>query len=192
MRGTCQPKSQQRCSVESRSRRHATGQTADPAGPAFVLGKRARRRSPSRGGSPTPQPILDDIAAAVAAHVHSARKQRRKQRDSRRPVPLAVALQCAQMLLEHHKYFAFLPARVACSTIGLEAPWPAGRRSALARRLGKLGKESEIPNFKGSSLGRVPLVSADFWTSDHLSARSRSMDAFSGTRARGTLMLKRT
>jgi len=33
--------------------------------------------------------------------------------------------------------------------------------------------------------------SADFWTSDHLSERSRSMDAFSGTRARGTITLKR-
>jgi hypothetical protein len=56
----------------------------------------------------------------------------------------------------------------------------------------RAGKESEIPNFKGSYLGRFPLVSADFWTSDHLSERSRSMDAFSGTRARGTLTLKRT
>ena len=52
-------------------------------------------------------------------------------------------------------------------------------------------KESEIPNFKGSDLGRFPLVSADFWTSDHLSERSRSVDAFSGTHARGTLTLKR-
>ena len=52
-------------------------------------------------------------------------------------------------------------------------------------------KESEIPNFKGSDLGRFPLVSADFWTSDHLSERSRRVDAFSGTRARGTLTLKR-
>ena len=52
-------------------------------------------------------------------------------------------------------------------------------------------QESEIPNFKGSYLGRFPLVSADFWTSDHLSERSRSVDAFSGTRARGTLTLKR-
>ena len=50
---------------------------------------------------------------------------------------------------------------------------------------------SEIPNFKGSDLGRFPLVSADFWTSDRLSERSRSVDAFSGTRARGTLTLKR-
>ena len=67
---------------------------------------------------------------------------------------------------------------------------------ALARRVNPrvgLGaaKESEIPNFKGSYLGRFPLVSADFWTSDHLSERSRSVDAFSGTRARGTLTLKR-
>ena len=56
----------------------------------------------------------------------------------------------------------------------------------------RAGQESEIPNFKASYLGRFPLVSADFWTSDHLSERSRSMYAFSGTRARGTLMLKRT
>jgi hypothetical protein len=55
----------------------------------------------------------------------------------------------------------------------------------------RAGQESEIPNFKGSYLGRFPLVSADFWTSDHLSERSRSVDAFSGTRARGTLTLKR-
>ena len=61
------------------------------------------------------------------------------------------------------------------------------REHATARA----GQESEIPNFKGSFLGRFPLVSADFWTSDHLLKRSRSVDAFSGTRARGTLTLKR-
>ena len=42
----------------------------------------------------------------------------------------------------------------------------------------RAAQESEIPNFKGSYLGRVPLVSADFWTSDHLSERPRSVDAF--------------
>ena len=56
---------------------------------------------------------------------------------------------------------------------------------------GGAGQESEIPNFKGSYLGRFPLVSADFWTSDHLSERCRSVDVFFGTRARGTLTLKR-
>ncbi|KAH8068985.1 hypothetical protein JL721_6182 [Aureococcus anophagefferens] len=50
-------------------------------------------------------------------------------------------------------------------------------------------RESDIPNVKGSDLGHVPLVSADFWTSDHLSERSRSVDVFSVTRARGTLAL---
>ena len=62
---------------------------------------------------------------------------------------------------------------------------------AVAEVVHRAAKESEIPNFKGSDLGRFPLVSADFWTSDHLSERSRSVDAFSGTRARGTLTLKR-
>ncbi|EGB11847.1 hypothetical protein AURANDRAFT_61073 [Aureococcus anophagefferens] len=56
----------------------------------------------------------------------------------------------------------------------------------------RAAKESEIPNFKGSYLGRFPLGLADFWTSDHLLERSRSVDAFSGTLARGTLKLKRT
>ena len=66
-----------------------------------------------------------------------------------------------------------------------------GERDAAATAMAGAAQESEIPNFKGSFLGRFPLVSADFWTSDHLSERSRSVDAFPGTRARGTLTLKR-
>ena len=53
-------------------------------------------------------------------------------------------------------------------------------------------KGATFLNLKGSYLGRFPLVSADFWTGDHISKRSRSVDAFSGTIASGTLMLKRT
>ena len=64
-------------------------------------------------------------------------------------------------------------------------------KAATARVAARAGQESEIPNFKASYLGRFPLVSADFWTSDHLSERSRRVDAFVGTRARGTLTLKR-
>jgi len=66
-------------------------------------------------------------------------------------------------------------------------------RFALAQHLVCVGagQESEIPNFKASYLGRFPLVLADLWTSDHLSERPRSEDAFSGTRARRTLTLKR-
>jgi hypothetical protein len=57
--------------------------------------------------------------------------------------------------------------------------------------VGRAAQESEIPNFKGSDLGQFPLVLADFWTGDHLSERPRRVDAFPGTRARGTLTLKR-
>ncbi|KAK7242381.1 hypothetical protein SO694_00012481 [Aureococcus anophagefferens] len=42
----------------------------------------------------------------------------------------------------------------------------------------RAAKESEIPNFKGSDLGHFPLVLADFWTSDHLLERSRSVNVF--------------
>ena len=82
-------------------------------------------------------------------------------------------------------------------TLGaISAEVPPARLPQLdagARRVvdDRAGKESEIPNFKASYLGRFPLVLADFWTSDHLSERSRSVDAFSGTRVRGTRTLKR-
>ena len=45
------------------------------------------------------------------------------------------------------------------------------------------GNERDIP--RGASLGRCPLVSADFWTSDRLSERCRGVDAvFRSARAR--------
>ena len=95
-------------------------------------------------------------------------------------------------------------AAAALSAVGRSAPfflmdgdapqrrwWQNLRKGVVVEVYYRAGQESEIPNFKGSSLGRFPLVSADFWTSDHLLGRSRSVDAFSGTRARGTLTLKR-
>ena len=81
------------------------------------------------------------------------------------------------------------------SSLGaVRAACAAALRDALdhaAPAVLRAAQESEIPNFKGSDLGHFPLVSADFWTSDHLSGRSRSVDAFVGTRARGTPTLKR-
>ena len=47
-----------------------------------------------------------------------------------------------------------------------------------AKAANRAGQESEIPNFKGSDLGRFPLVLASSWTSDHLLERSRSVDVF--------------
>ena len=57
--------------------------------------------------------------------------------------------------------------------LGMLSVYAAGAR--FERHVDNEGKSQgcDIPNFKGSSLGRVPLVSADFWTSDHPSERSR-------------------
>jgi len=99
-------------------------------------------------------------------------------------------------LRQHHKQCHILnvPKTAGSFTRVRAGGWNlylnCGRRKVLpvANRAGKV---SEIPNFKGSFLGRFSLVSADFWTSDHLLERPRSVGAFTGTRARGTLKLKR-
>jgi hypothetical protein len=46
----------------------------------------------------------------------------------------------------------------------------AAAATTTARVHARAGKECGV--LKGSSLGRFPLVSADFWTGDHLSERS--------------------
>ena len=43
----------------------------------------------------------------------------------------------------------------------------------------RAAKGCEILNFEGSYLCQFPLVSAHFWTSDHLSSSSRTVNAFS-------------
>ena len=48
----------------------------------------------------------------------------------------------------------------------------------------RAGNACDVPNVKGSSLGRAPLVLADAWTSDHLLERSRRVHAFFAERAR--------
>ena len=78
----------------------------------------------------------------------------------------------------------------------LQAALRRGARDFFERHLASAvlvgaAKGCENPNFKGSYLGRFPLVLADFGTSDHLSARSRSMNVVPRTRARGTSKLKR-
>ena len=78
-----------------------------------------------------------------------------------------------------------------------EAPWhavshPFNLTLVVLDAVGaRAGQESEIPNFKGSYLGRFPLVSADLWTSDHRSARSRSAAAFLERARAKTLASKR-
>ena len=55
----------------------------------------------------------------------------------------------------------------------------------------RAGKARGIPNFEGSDLGRLPLVSADFWTRDHPSERSRNTDVFFWSARARTLTLQR-
>ena len=105
----------------------------------------------------------------------------------------AAAEACDKTLADVSDAFEFV--RDGATTTGLRAALATYDEPKLETFIVQVevraGQESEIPNFKASYLGRFPLVSADFWTSDHLSERSRSAGAVSETRARGTLTLKR-
>ena len=52
-------------------------------------------------------------------------------------------------------------------------------RKHIAQVRDRAAKGCEILNFEGSYLSQFPLVSAHFWTSDHLSSSSRTVNAFS-------------
>ena len=123
-------------------------------------------------------PGLDVLVwwARRAARARGTAAGRRRRRRPRRRYHLCVGIDSIYLYVHDTKSVA--AAGEAASLL-----------DAVQRRA---GQESEIPNFKGSFLGRFPLVLADFWTSDRLSERSRSVDAFfRNARARGTLALKR-
>ena len=129
--------------------------------------------------------ILDMVREARAVRERAARPA---------PPPAAGPWRCHVCTLaagtcEHSPHW--FARRVADARRAKDAKLDAARLEVARAVHDRAGQESEIPNFKGSCLGRFPLVSADFWTSDHLSERSRSVDAFPGTRARGRLTLKR-
>ena len=104
---------------------------------------------------------------------------------------LGSVLECARRIEDVAKHRHDLVMDYFARKRKLEAAEKAAGRAKDPHAKDRAAKGCEIPNFKGSYLGRFPLVSADFWTSGHLSERPRSVDAFSGTRARGTLTLKR-
>ena len=135
---------------------------------------RGRRGAPP-GDEPAAADVLDALSSAVAVDGHDALERAR-----------------AALVARHEAAGPPLDRRMQSSHDAVQRILFEGVVCEVRFALGRAGKGCEIPNFKGSDLGRFPLVSADFWTSDHLSERSRSMDAFSGTRARGPLMLKRT
>ena len=128
-----------------------------------------------RGGRDARMAAYAQLAAALAKRQPGLADPAWLRLAWRRPVsPRGAAVAHMDFWLQPN----FFAAALASGALDADAPCGAA-------------KESEIPNFKGSDLGHSPLVSADFWTSDHLSERSRSVDAFSVTRARGTLTLKR-
>ena len=133
--------------------------------------------NPARGDGAGGPPALDSVMLAGRWHLLDQTGAPVLAACAARGVRVEIAGAYASGLLAGGPNYEYKPA----------TPAHVARRDAWAGA----AKESEIPNFKGSYLGRFPLVSADFWTSDHLSGRSRSADAFPGTRARGTLTLKR-
>jgi hypothetical protein len=129
-------------------------------------------------------------AAAAAAAVDSKRTgygtRRVWKACDREDAPRGLRYALEQMPVGQHATITLAPEKAFGAT-GSKAHGVPPDSEVVYRA----AKESEIPNFKGSYLDRFPLVLADFWTSDHLSERSRRVDAFYGTRARGTLTLKR-
>ena len=98
-----------------------------------------------------------------------------RRADRRAPTMAARVPWRTVFLAEYGGPIAIFPAVAAAASTG-----PC---RALDLATGRAGNGRELPDFKGSSLGRSPLVSADVWTSDHLSEWSGSVDAFLGTRA---------
>ena len=173
----------------SRRRRTRTRRTARRAPRASSARTRRRRRPRSRAPR-APTAPRGPSSRSPAPPGRRARPARgRTRRAPRAPTSPSPARRRAS------------PARRASSAASARrptSPAPGATTAARIRRPGpsspartRAGQESDMPNFKGSDLGHVPLVSADFWTSDHLSARSRSVDVVSVTRARETLTLKR-
>ena len=128
------------------------------------------------------RPAADDGDEAEGEEDHAAARARVWR-------AIGGAMTAAQLYVGDKLGLYYTVARL-CELDGFATSVSVAERAGLKVRC-RAAQESEIPNFKGSDLGHFPLVSADFWTSDHLSERSRTIDVFSVTRARGTLTLKR-
>ena len=136
---------------------------------------------------------VGEACGVAAAAVAASPGKRTPRLATREPACRALLKRCAGLVVEDAEsaYDADRHVPRECGLQMAELGWPARRDDADAffvhgymhasacvtlAVLSRAGQESEIPNFKGSFLGRFPLVSADFWTSDHLSERSRSVN----------------
>ncbi|KAH8076073.1 PAS domain-containing protein [Aureococcus anophagefferens] len=115
--------------------------------------------------------VLSEPQVETLRFVEAAEALRGASRSREQERALTLA---AQLFKTHvvHASRAFAGIGLERRTAATGEIWAADdlRQEAQPRA----AKESEIPNFKGSYLGRFPPASPDFWTSDHLSERSRS------------------
>ena len=176
-RGVADAAAAARARARALRRRHARdAHVAAPGAGARGAEVAQLRAAPRRGARLPPRPAARDHPPRREAVEHPHRRRRPGQARGLRARKTLPGVQ-RQRHVHDDGHDGHVPLHGAG---GL----PRGALLGAAR-------ESDIPNFKGSYLGRSPLVSADFWTGDHLSERSRSVDAFPGTRARGTLTLQR-
>ena len=117
------------------------------------------------------------IAASDAGAAADADTRQRLAAAWRGPLPPLLAMQLAQYL-GYACHLSVVPLRAV--DVMAASPGDIGVlfSTVSAVAIVGAGKECEMTNFKGSHLGRFPLVSAAFWTGDHLSERSRRVDAF--------------
>ena len=165
---------------------------------SLEIGERSKRASALRAAL---DETYDDLRTLEAAQ--DAKPERARQtfdvldRDADGAVTLDDVLAAATEVLdgvdrerlEARFAEADADASGALDFYEFETYWRSQQRHQdgdLAARPGA-GNARDVANY----LGRFPLVSASFWTRDDLSERSRRVDAFSGTRARGTRTLKR-
>ncbi|KAH8062879.1 hypothetical protein JL720_13121 [Aureococcus anophagefferens] len=129
---------------------------------------------------------VGEACGVAAAAVAASPGKRTPRLATREPACRALLKRCAGLVVEARRGAdGRVPSE--CGLQMAELGWPARRDDADAffvhgymhasacvtlAVLSRAGQESEIPNFKGSFLGRFPLVLADFWTSDHLSERN--------------------
>ena len=132
---------------------------------------------------PEEEPLVEEVEAPPPEPLESEEEKAARLAAAADRRAAAAAAADARLLLEEEE-----AKRRAAEIEALEAKYESERLAAeekhktmRAARAGKRRRPSRP----------FPLVSADSWTSDHLSERSRRVDAFYGTRARGTLTLKR-
>jgi len=169
-----------------RRRREDVVDGEEPRVALRVLGRRRRRRGAVELAAALQQPV-EAALAAPGREVLARRAEHARDALPARALDVGLEVAAAHArvafgrddLAETAPQVVEIPPLVVGEVRGGVAP-------EHAVDLGRERRASRAP-----PLGRVPLVSADVWTGDHLSERSRSTDVLSGTRARRKVTWKR-